>query len=114
MSIGLAVPNATGNVPFTTFCVAASLERTLEHTAMAGRFRQSQHITKDAHANSDLEARHDSRESSTKRFGALLVALGVGRFLRPRQPNSRQGLAEKTAGSTLGIPSCKGTHRSGR
>ena len=41
------------------------------------------------------KARHNSRESSTKRFGALLVALGVGRFLRPRQPNSRQGLAEK-------------------
>src|SRR4051812_50062630 len=40
-------------------------------------------------------ARRGSSDSSTKRFGALLLALGVSRFLRPRQPNSRQGLAEK-------------------
>jgi membrane protein len=40
-------------------------------------------------------ARRGLSESSTKRFGALLLALGVSRFLRPRQPNSRQGLAQK-------------------
>jgi hypothetical protein len=35
-------------------------------------------------------ARRGSSESSTNRFGALLLALGVSRFLRPRQPSSRQ------------------------
>src|SRR5215207_4266520 len=40
-------------------------------------------------------ARLGSTESATQRFGALLLALGVSRFLRPRQPNSRQGGAEK-------------------
>ena len=40
-------------------------------------------------------AHHGSSESSTKRFGALLLALGVSRFLRPRQPDSPQVMEEK-------------------
>ena len=37
--------------------------------------------------------RRGSTDGATQRFGALLLALGVSRFLRPRQPNSRRAVA---------------------
>jgi hypothetical protein len=67
----------------------------LEHTTMAGRFRQSQHTTKILMPTAIPSARRRSTKSQTQRFGALLLALGVSRFLRPRQPNPRNAVAEK-------------------
>src|SRR5215203_2519105 len=39
--------------------------------------------------------RRGSTDGATQRFGALLLALGVSRFLRPRQPNSRRAAAKR-------------------
>ena len=60
-----------------------------------GSFLTARHITEALMPTAIPRARRGSTESATQRFGALLLALGVSRFLRPRQPNSRQGGAEK-------------------
>src|SRR5215208_7229680 len=39
--------------------------------------------------------RRGSTDGATQRFGALLLALGVSRFLRPRKSNSRRAVAER-------------------